>query len=160
MKPTETPCATEFTLTAAAALLVLSALAIAVTRTASPGGRVSGAVKTVRAPLGVCAGLKLPQLEDAQLTTQSTPWWARSFVTTAAMAAGAVAWSDAGGACANETEIGGTMLSTAVADLVRSVLEVAVMVTPPRLGTNCGAMYVVGEPLFVWAGVKAPQDEP
>jgi hypothetical protein len=51
------------------------------------------------------------------------------------------------------------MERVAVADLVESVTEVAVMVTVAGLGAVVGAVYFVAVPLGVEAGEKLPHDE-
>jgi hypothetical protein len=63
-----------------AGLLVELALMV----TVPSGGAVEGALKVVAAPLAVC-GVTEPQAEAPQLTDQSTPAMAGSFVTNAAI---------------------------------------------------------------------------
>jgi hypothetical protein len=53
------------------------------------------------------------------------------------------------------TEIG-TMVTVALADLVESVIEVAVMVTVPPVGIAAGAVYVICPPLAVSVAIGSP----
>ncbi len=59
-----------------------SVVDVAVRVTAPPGGTAVGPTYVIGMPLAVCA-VKLPQLDAAQLTDQSTPATARSFATRA-----------------------------------------------------------------------------
>ena len=91
------------------------------------------------APLGVCVGVNEPQaLLGAQL--QVTPLFAESFETVAAIEAVAPVCSEAGGAVLKETEIEAVTLTEALAVLVLSDTEVAVMVTVPPCGAFAGAV--------------------
>ena len=56
------------------------------------------------------------------------------------------------------TEMGGRMVTAdAVAVLVGSVIEVAVIVTLLPFGTEAGAVYVVAAPLGLFVGLNDPQ---
>jgi hypothetical protein len=94
----------------------------------------------VLAPLAVCGGLNKPQaFVGAQL--QVTPLFAESFVTVAAMVAVALVFSEAGGGVDSVMEIGGAVtLTVAVAVLVPSETEAAVIVTLPPWGALTGAV--------------------
>jgi hypothetical protein len=52
---------------------------------------------------------------------------------------------------------GAVMVIVAETDFVWSAVDVAVTVTVLLLGTALGAVYVMGLPLLVWAGLKDPQ---
>ena len=69
--------------TIALTLLVGSAVEVAVMVTVLPAGTEAGAVNAVVAPLAVCAGLNVPQLDPLQLTVQSTPLFCESLATVA-----------------------------------------------------------------------------
>jgi hypothetical protein len=87
-----------------------------------------------------------------------TPLFAESLETVAATLAVAFVCMDAGGAVVMATEIGGAVIVTlAVAFLVMSLTDVAVIVTLAPAGTAAGAVYVVAAPEAVWAGVNDPQ---
>lgn len=85
-------------------------------------------------------GLNEPQ-EFKGIHDQITPELVESFATTAVSVAMAPISSEFGGAGLNETEITGeVILIVAVADCVTSLIDVAVMVTDPPLGTAAGAV--------------------
>src|SRR5271156_4315891 len=133
---------------------VLSAVDVAVIVTVLPEGTAAGAVKTIGLPLTVCGGVRLkvpqPGAATAQVTLQSTPLPELSFVTVAIRVAVPPTGIEFGGAMLRVTEITGTLtVIIALADLVLSVTEVAVMVTGVA-GTTVGAVYKVGTPLAVW----------
>ena len=132
---------------------VLSAVDVAVIVTVLPDGSVAGAVKTIGLPLTVCAGVRLnvpqPGAATAQVTVQSTPLPMLSFVTVAITVAVPLTGIALGGAMLSVTEITGTVtVIMALANLVPSVTEVAVIVTAVA-GTTVGAVYKVGTPLAV-----------
>jgi hypothetical protein len=123
---------------------VLSAVEVAVMVTVLPEGTVAGAVKTIGLPLTVCGGVRLnvpqPGAATAQITLQSTPLPMLSFVTVAIMVAVPLTGIALGGAMLSVTEITGTVtVIIALANLVPSVTEVAVMVTAVA-GTTVGAV--------------------
>jgi hypothetical protein len=73
--------------------------------------------------------------------------FAESLETVAATLAVAFVCMDAGGAVVMAIEIGGAVIVTlAVAFLVASLTDVAVIVTLPPAGTAVGAVYVVEAP--------------
>ena len=69
--------------TVAEAVLVGSAVELAVIFSVFGEGTEAGAVKLVVAPLAVCAGLNEPQLDAPQLTVQSRPLFCGSLATVA-----------------------------------------------------------------------------
>jgi hypothetical protein len=77
-----------------------------------------------------------------QLTVQSTPRLLVSLATVAASAACAPSVVDAEGALEIVTTIGVavTILTVAVADMAELVVDLAVMVTAPPVGTDEGAI--------------------
>jgi hypothetical protein len=92
----------------------------------------------------VCGGFKLnvpqPGAATAQVTLQSTPLPALSFVTVALMVAVPLTGMELGGDVLNAIEITGTLTTIIpLTDLVPSVTEVAVMVTAVA-GTTVGAV--------------------
>jgi hypothetical protein len=118
----------------------------------------------IEAPLSVCGGARLnvphPGAATAQVTVQSTPLPALSFATVALMLAVPLTGMEEGGETLNAIEITGTLTVTmALANLVWSVVEVAVMVTAVA-GTTVGAVYRVAEPLAVCRRLKVPQVPP
>jgi hypothetical protein len=108
--------------------------------TLPPDGTAAGAVYVVVAPLTVWAGLTEPQLPPPQLSAQSTPAFAESFVTAAASVAWADVCKELGGDCVKVTEMGGRMDKLATAVLVGSATDVAVRVTVFPDGTDAGAV--------------------
>jgi hypothetical protein len=85
-------------------------------------------------------GLNEPQ-EFKGVHDQVTPELVGSFATTAVSVPVAPFCSELGGTGLNETEMTrGIMLIVAVADCVASLIDVAVMVTDPPLGTAAGAV--------------------
>jgi hypothetical protein len=147
--------------TVADADLVVSEMEVAVTVTVAGLGGAAGAEYVVAAPLAVVVGLKLPHDELPQVTDQVTPAFALSLLTVAVKAAVVLAATELGGLF-RATEIGTAgvvMERVAVADLVGSVTEVAVIVTVAGLGAVVGAVYFVAVPLGVEAVEKLPHDE-
>src|ERR1700733_13435719 len=114
---------------------VLSVTAVAVTVTAAGVGTPLGAVETVEDPLPLAAGLKLPHCALPQVTDQLTPAFFASLATVAARFDVVLITIEDGGCVTNDTEIGGggavdVIVIDADTDLVLSVTEVAVIVTP------------------------------
>lgn len=100
----------EVIVTVAVALLLLSVVEKAVMLTVLPVGTADGGVYIVVAPLAVCVVEKDPQAPALpQLTAQSTPAFAESFVTVAASAAVAPICNEAGGTCVSATEMMGVV---------------------------------------------------
>lgn len=135
--------------TVAVAVLVGSAVEVAVMVTALPGGTEAGAVKEVVAPLAVCVGLNEPQLEPLQVTVQSTPAFAASLATAAPIVACVPTCKEVGGDKLKVTEIGVRIVSVAETVLVGSAVDVAPMFTEFPAGMEAGAVKVVVAPLAV-----------
>ena len=92
----------------------------------------------------MCGGFKLnvpqPGAATAQVTLQSTPLPALSFVTVALTVAGVLTGTEEGGETLKAIEMTGTLtVIIPLTDLVPSVTEVAVMVTAVA-GTTVGAV--------------------
>jgi hypothetical protein len=105
-----------------------------------PAGAVMGDVNVVAVPLAVWAGLKAPHGVLVQVTVQSTPAPATSLVTIAVYAVPVPAVTDVAAAGEKTIEIAGTMVIVAEALFVLSVVEVAVAVAVPPVGTVDGAV--------------------
>jgi len=88
--------------------------------------------------LDVVMELKVPQ-DPAGAHEKVTPAFAESPETATAMFAAALRPMEAGGAVEKETEML-LMLTVAWADLVASVMEVAMMVTEPPVGAEEGEL--------------------
>jgi hypothetical protein len=139
----------------AVALVVPSFAEVAVIVTVPPAGTVEGAVYVVVRPLTVCVELKLPQLPTG-LQLQFTPAFCTSLATTAVrVSVPDVVTLNAEG---DTVTIIGRIEIVALADLVESATEVAVIVTVPHEGTVIGAVYVVDTVLCVCAGLKDPYE--
>ena len=105
---TEIACATAvIVIGCEEADFVLSVTEVAVMVTVFPVGTDAGAVKTVAAPLAVCAGLNDPHAVLPHVTVHRTPAFALSFVTFAVMLVVPLAARVEGGCAANVTEIAG-----------------------------------------------------
>jgi hypothetical protein len=114
---------------------VVSVTEVAITVTALPEGTATGAVYVAEVLVMLLKAPQAPALP--QVTDQVTPAFAGSLLTVAVSGAAALVCSN-GGAPARVTEIS-AILMIAEANLVGSVTEVAVMVTPD-LGTAAGAV--------------------
>jgi hypothetical protein len=133
-------------------LVVLSFAEVAVIVTVPPEGTVDGAVYVVAPPLAVFVGLKLPQPAEPQLHVTPAP--STSFVTTALrVSVPDVVTLNVEG---DTDTVMGRIVIVALADLVESATEVAVIVTVPHEGTVTGAVYVVPTVLCVCVGLKDP----
>lgn len=137
----------------AVALVVLSFAEVAVIVTVPPEGTVDGAVYVVAPPLAVFVGLKLPQPGD-EPQLHVTPAPSTSFVTCAlSVSVPDVVTLNVEG---DTDTVMGRIVIVALADLVESATEVAVIVTVPHEGTVTGAVYVVPTVLCVCVGLKDP----
>jgi hypothetical protein len=136
---------------------------VAVIVTVPSEGTVDEAVYVVAPPLAVFVGLKLPQPgDDPQLHVTPAP--STSFVTCALrVSVPDVVTLNVEG---DTVTIMGRIVIVALADLVESATEVAVMVTVPHEvivtvpheGTVIGAVYVVPTVLCVCVGLKDPHE--
>jgi len=125
---------------------------VAVIVTVPPEGTVVEAVYVVATPLAVFVGLKLPQPAEPQLHVTPAP--STSFVTTALrVSVPDVVTLNVEG---DTDTVMGRIVIVALADLVESATEVAVIVTVPHEGTVTGAVYVVPTVLCVCVGLKDP----
>jgi hypothetical protein len=149
----------------AAADFVPSLTDVAVSVTTAGVGTLAGAVYVIPTPDALAFAESVPHAAPVQptpLSVQPTPLSCASFVTVAlnpCVPPGAITVADAG---AIITLIAGGAVNVMVdaADLVPSVTDVAVSVTPAGVGTLAGAVYVIPTPEALVLAESVPHAVP
>ncbi len=129
------------TVIVATAVLVGSAVDVAVTVTVPPDGTADGATNVAGDPLAVC-DVTVPQAPAlAQLSVQSTPRFALSYCTVAIKLACPLTCTEAATG-ATDTAIGGggSIVSSTVAETLGFAVDVAVKDTVPPAGILAGGV--------------------